>query len=364
MNRKILELYFKRQLPPNEREVAEAWLLDSRNKEEAMHLLEQIYMESTHEAAPPNIEKVWANIRAKQSKVVPLKRKWLWAAAAACLLFLLGGSFLGYYFTNPNEGDIGCAINTAQTGPGQFAKVTFHDGSTVVLAANTSITFKEQEMKRPVVYLDGEAYFNLKNAGAGYIIKTNDLITITKNAKLNISAFPEDSTVRIMIESGKASIKKSAAFIPWTKINLKAHKVDSGKQDKIVASKTQPAMLIQSNEQLIFDKTDGLASITPLDPNSVAFLKLYPANSVNKPDSLSGVIRFSNSDVHEITRKLNVLFHLNFVLDEGVENLPAFTRNFHAQENPFNILIVAGNQLGFTYRMEGSTVRIILKPGK
>lgn len=344
-------------------EAAEVWLLDPRNKEDAMHLLEQMYVEHTHEIQPPEIEKLLADIQAKETKVIPFRRKWIWTAAAACLLFLLGGSIIGYYFSSPEDNDIGCVINTAQTGPGQFAKVTFHDGSTVVLAANTSLTFTEEEMKRPVVYLDGEAYFNLKNAGAGYIIKTNDLITVAKNAKLNISAFPEDSTVRIMMESGKASVKKNAASIPLTKITLPAHRVNQDK-NKMTASETQPAMLIQSNEQLIFDKKDGLASITPLDPNSVAFLKLYPANSLNKPDSLSGVIRFSNSDVLEITRKLNVLFHLNFVLDEGVDNLSTFTRNFHAQENPFNILIVAGKELGFTYRMEGSTVRIISTTGE
>lgn len=362
MKREILEKYFKKALPPEEEKKVEQWILDTSNKKAVLDFLESVYLTETERQEIMPFDEVFDRIRQKEKasgKVILFRQKWFWAATAACILFLLGGAWLGYYLNASGHQNTSWKINTAQTGPGQYAKITLSDGSTVFLASNTSLSFPEEAESNPVVFLDGEAYFDLENGGADYTIKTKDLITNTRNSKLNISSLPGDNLVRVMVKSGKASIKGNDGDNANSEsTEADENSIEENKPTTVPLVKLIPSLKVKANEQAIFDRTTKETVIVVLDPNTPAFLKLYPARKLNHPDSTSEVISFSNSSIGEITNKLHKMYNLDFELNLDESRAKRYTGGFNKSENPFNVLIVVCQKLGLTYVVQGNMIRI------
>lgn len=341
-----LKKYFQNQLSAEERLETENWLLDPSNKETILALIEEGYITETDVASVVPFDLVWQNIKNsnKKGKLAFLTDKWVWAACAACIVFLLGGMWFGYHLDSIS-GDHQWRINTSANSSNEFARVTLSDGSEVILAANSSLSFDKDMKVNQTLYLDGAAYFEFGNSKRNYTIKTKNVTTTTKKSKINITAFSKDSLVKVEVKKGKAEVSQTIS-IPMTKI-LPAKKVSGSDPDKIFT--------INANEEVTFDKNSKTANIEKVDPNSSPLLKLYPTV---KDQNNASLIQFNHASILQITGMMKNKYNLEFDVTLSNPNDYLYTGNFNADENPFNILIVVCQKMGLTFKVDENIIKI------
>ncbi|MCG8326142.1 MAG: FecR domain-containing protein [Chitinophagales bacterium] len=131
--------------------------------EEALLLLQELKLEQSSHAdkASQSWEKLQARINRKPKKPYP----WLLAASITILLMLSVG--FSWWMIN---------AESVKSGYGAMKEVILPDGSTVLLRANSELSWKKNAWKKGEgrhVWLDGEAYFNvmhLSNSPEDYFI--------------------------------------------------------------------------------------------------------------------------------------------------------------------------------------------------
>lgn len=102
------------------------------------------------------------------------------------------------------------------------------DGTQVWLNAASELTYPPSfDGKARVVYLTGEAYFDVKNAEKiPFIIHTGKVVTRVLGTAFNIRAYPEQSDVRVEVKRGKVQVSKGnkvmATLIPGQSVNVPA----------------------------------------------------------------------------------------------------------------------------------------------
>lgn len=102
------------------------------------------------------------------------------------------------------------------------------DGTQVWLNAASELTYPPSfEGKARVVYLTGEAFFDVKNAEkVPFIIHTGKVITKVLGTAFNIRAYPEQQDVRVEVKRGKVQVSRGtrvmATLIPGEAVNVPA----------------------------------------------------------------------------------------------------------------------------------------------
>lgn len=133
-----------------------------------------------------------------------------WAGIAASVVL---GLFIISSLLNKGVNVPGAEIKyiTKNTEKGQKLTTKLSDGTTVQLNAGSSITFPEHfSSKDRQVTMSGEAFFNVSEDHARpFIISTGDLTTQVLGTSFNIEAYPEDTDIRVTVESGKVLVTKN-----------------------------------------------------------------------------------------------------------------------------------------------------------
>ncbi|MDR1881337.1 MAG: DUF4974 domain-containing protein [Prevotella sp.] len=197
-------------------------------------------------------EQIWANLKkqihtteqALASVKFPLWKKSLRITASILIPLLCIG--LGYYSaknTSVRDNDkIAIEVET-----GQKANVWLPDGTSVRLNSAGLLTFDNTyNRKERVVYLQGEAYFEVKNdKTCPFIVKTNDISVEALGTSFNVKAYPDDNYIAATLIEG--SIR--------------------------VTSPTQ-SELLEPNEKLTITKNDGqyTKSVLPDARENVAWI--------------------------------------------------------------------------------------------
>jgi len=119
---------------------------------------------------------------------------------------------------------------------GQRTQVILPDSSKVWLNSGSSIRYPASfNLKNREVYLEGEAFFDIKKSKKIFIVKTIDAFIKVYGTKFNVKAYPEDNYVETTLIHGKISL------IP---LNYK------GKKHEIVL-KPREKCIIERKEKLL-----------------------------------------------------------------------------------------------------------------
>ena len=376
VEKELLKRYFENHLSTDEKQLIEKWLSDSENEEEVLDFIVSGYgVENARMPVVPFIDMfAKAGLRDKPPvKSISLtKNKWVWGAAAACTLFLLG-TWMGYSFNNDSAGGDGIVwfANTGETVNGQYAQVKLSDGSDVYLAGNSRISFSKMDI-HPVVYLEGEAYFDLRNEGEVVTIKTKELVTKAKDSKFKIAAYSKDSLVTITVEKGKAEVQKNTEVFPL--LNLRFPKADSENTVKDIKGpktiplvKLLPALIVRENQKVIYDKNNNQTNISQATPNSFPLIDLLPAKSVRDRQKAmeNGRLKelnFYKADLNDIVRKLQETYNLQIEVNTaGNAKLPLFTGEFDSNVTVNEVLNRICDTLGMVYSINGQKVKMDFK---
>jgi transmembrane sensor len=181
------------------------WLADDLNAEEktrfknsAEYLGYLQIIESADQLEAPSFDKqsVLKSIQQKQQTAAPktrrLRTSWLYAAAAAILLFV-GFSYM--YLTSGQ---------TFETGYGNQLTVLLPDGSEAILNAKSSLTFNEKSWDDDrTVSLDGEAYFKVKK-GEKFTVTTTSGTVEVLGTKFNV--LTDDDIFEVRCHEGKVKV--------------------------------------------------------------------------------------------------------------------------------------------------------------
>ncbi|HEY8389240.1 MAG TPA: FecR domain-containing protein [Parasegetibacter sp.] len=342
VEKEILNRYFNNTASPEERKKVNDWLTDHTKRDEAMSLLQEYWNEGAFETAEVpefeyildraiNAEKQEAGVFSIQSA----KRFWL-SAAAACIVFLALGIWMGYFLTGHTDETNNGTLTSLQTGKGERTRLTLSDGSEVFVNAETKISFPEEVDEHKVVYLEGEAYFNLKDESKPFKIKTRDLVTTTKGSRLNISAFPSDSTVKVQVEKGNAEVSKNQEEFPLIKLTKPKSKEDSQQRtEKNNLPVTAPLIklrmvVLNERESVTFNKNSGNTDVSLSGVHEMSEWK-------------DGILRFNDANYQEIAEKIERWFGLEVKMPVTSRGYTAEFKNaeldqvLNALSNEFNL---------------------------
>jgi ferric-dicitrate binding protein FerR (iron transport regulator) len=370
VNKDLLKRYFNNACTLEEKEQLLSWLSDPRHREEILQHIDEEWSQwlpsaedldqASKEASLPFSTLFHEAMAREKKKAQPGGRLFqmktrlarITTIAAACILLLLAGTWIGYYYHGRSKAEQKepMYFTTAQTLRGQRSRVVLSDGSEVYLNADSRISFSSGMNARQVVYLEGEAFFKVPKKERQLIVKTKDLVANTKGSQFNISAFPKDSIVTVSVENGKTEISPNDERTTFPLIALRKARRDSTAQKDSGAArpKTMPMALIRpvtvnANETITFDKNNKITT-TPARLNEEE-LRSWK----------EGFLYFNHSDSAAIVDKLERWFDMDVSLK--ADGLPLKTLNCGFRNATLtDVLDHIGNELGLDYRVEGKHI--------
>jgi transmembrane sensor len=174
----------------------------------------------TMQGYPPISLKTAALQRLKDSldaqEVTPTVRRlsYKWIAAASVVAIALA-SFL--VFNNKKEKSIHYTP-LAETGLQDRTRLTLPDGSSVLLSTASRLQLSDNFNKGDrSVYLDGEAYFDVRsNASLPFTVITSKTATTVLGTAFKVRSYPTDQNAQIMLASGKVRVEAQSKTIELT----------------------------------------------------------------------------------------------------------------------------------------------------
>ena len=128
---------------------------------------------------------------------------WLKAAVAAVLLVL----FAWVLYTTNKPGTAPLELLVKETQRGQKSTITLADGSTVMLNAQSRLTYPRQFAGTREVVLEGEAFFLVNhNPDKPFVVRSGRLQTTVLGTSFNIEAFPEKN-IKVTVATGKVRVR-------------------------------------------------------------------------------------------------------------------------------------------------------------
>lgn len=180
------------------------------------------------------------------------------AASIATVLMIIG---IQLYEANKADRRASLAWNVKTTRMGEKIVLSLPEGSTITLNADSKLRYPAQfaDGSRDV-YLEGEAYFDVKHdATRAFIVHTGGMTTLDLGTKFNISAFPADSTITMSLIEGKVEVRAPRS------------------------GAAAEGVVLSSSGQFTYNKTSGTAAVGRCDPRTITGWKdnLYVFD--NKP---------------------------------------------------------------------------------
>jgi len=183
-----------------------------------------------------NSEKVFNKIN---STIRPVRRMvtrpWLIGVAATLLLTLsIGFLFLKNRVTPATN----VAVLKLVSPAGQQKKITLVDGTQIILNCGSTLTYASQfNTTKREVYLDGEAFFNVKHdASRPFLVHTGRLKVQVLGTSFNVRAYGADAKTSVSVATGKVGVngtKASTTYMLLPGERLSYNRNNEFKQDKI-----------------------------------------------------------------------------------------------------------------------------------
>lgn len=231
-------------------------------------------MAANRKVAPELSGKLYRNIqsgisgkeRSSKIKNLSLVRKW-WTVAATVSVLLLSG-LLYFYFSN-----IHAPTQVYSTNYGEKEQILLPDGSSVVLNANSKLTFSsdwtdqsgEKDFVREV-WLEGEAFFEVKKLSTPtrFLVHTDHLKVEVLGTQFDVNSRAKKT--RVVLNEGK--VKLLAQNQPELVMNpgelVELNKGGGDFQKKIVNPETYIAW---RHNELVFEATPLIEIIDILEHN-------------------------------------------------------------------------------------------------
>lgn len=210
----LLKKYISNTCNPQELEKVSAVIRSGNFKAEWEQVLEEEAAKDMADDSPfeePDFhsEKIFQRIN---STITPVRKfriqPWLTGVAAALLLTFS----IGYLFLKPGIlPESNRTVLRLVSPRGQQKKITLSDGTQVILNCGSTLTCKAQfnDTKREV-YLDGEAFFNVKHDDKKpFLVHSGRLHIQVLGTSFNVRAYRSDAKTTVSVASGKVGVNSN-----------------------------------------------------------------------------------------------------------------------------------------------------------
>lgn len=220
---------------------------------------------------------------------------------AAIFFFLIGcAGILAYLY---KESDALLApdgiYTTVSTNNGQSSKVILPDSSVVWINSGTTLLYNSDfAIHKRMIKLTGQAFFQIaRNEQIPLIISCNNLEVKVLGTKFDVSAYPEDRNISVVLESGSVELQqvKDQSFIQKLIPGEKAE-YDTELQ-KLSISKVDSHDYTSWKEGLLIFKDEPMANV------------------------LEKLERWYNIDIEVKNNKINQLIFNATIVNESVEEI-------------------------------------------
>lgn len=203
IEKQLLTKYFLGQVSEEEKEKIHQWLLDSEDHK-ASFIRERIRFDASVLAGERKPK------AKKRFKLIP---SLIWGSKiAASALFILGSFF---FYHNYRMAQMCTTYQSIKVPSGSRTNLILSDGTSVWLNANTTFRYPQVFSKKSrEVFLDGEAYFDVKKGDAPFIVKTGKYNVEVLGTQFDVEAYSDKSKFETTLYTGKVKLYNFKTTVP------------------------------------------------------------------------------------------------------------------------------------------------------
>ena len=292
-----------------ERVQLKTWINENTDNQELFNSLkeEKNIADSIDEFETYNMELAWQKYMERIDALSLRKILFRWKFAAIFFL-LIGCAGILAYLTNesiaplaPND-----TYTTVSTNKGQNSKVILPDSSVVWINSGTTLSYNTNfAVLNRTIKLTGQAFFQIaKNEQMPLIVTCNDLRVKVLGTKFDVSAYPEDENISVVLESGSVELQqtKDLSFIQILKpgeraeFDTKHRELSISKVDSYNYTSWKDGILIFKNEPMVkvFEKLERWYNIDIEVKSYKVNQLIFNATIVNESvEEIFDLIKFS-----------------------------------------------------------------------
>lgn len=195
------------------------WMNQDPENRKLVQEIQDIWNLTPPENFEADAQHAWEEFRSRNSLPMkkPVYRKvskvplYVLRIAAVVLVSVFAGVFMQYTLTNNGDPELVSEfyiMETFETQKGEKARVSFSDGTKVMLNSSSSIQFpKEFRGSNREVYLEGEAYFEVAHdPDLPFVVHVQDAKVEVLGTEFNIRGWKEDPAVEVAVRDGKVAV--------------------------------------------------------------------------------------------------------------------------------------------------------------
>lgn len=286
----------------------------------------------------------------KTSPAKVYRLPWIkWAAVAASIILVISLSWLYYNNSNRKEAiaqqpgkktdsvayTLRHEINT--TGADKYIALT--DGSLIILANNSEVSYREPFDTVRNILLSGKAYFKVaKDKTKPFIVTSGDITTTALGTAFTVTAFEKTKQITVRLHEGKVVIK------PVDKQNAKM------KQD----------VYLLPGQEFVYNSKGNF--VRSFQAKNVSGKQVETGDvqqdSLAIPEGAAPYFMFNNQSLDQVLDNLSAIYNVKIVYHKkDVQNI-AFTGKYDKTASLESILELIGklNQLTITKNDSAYTV--------
>lgn len=193
-------------------------LQNNQHEESVRNMLQKVYRQVEHTLPSYTFVDATGSLLPEQpAPAEPLPKKLVqghFSKLAVAAAILLAISLLTWLLvkqrTSPRHPQL-AQIVTKSTEKKEQKHLVLSDGTQVWLNAASELTYPPSfDEKARIVYLTGEAYFDVKNAEkVPFLIHTGNVVTKVLGTAFNIRAYPDQHDIRVEVKRGKVQVTRA-----------------------------------------------------------------------------------------------------------------------------------------------------------
>lgn len=205
--------YLANESSDEERSALEAWISEKEDNRRFFDKVKKVWQASEvcTDNFCPNVEAAWQKVKQATDKVRPLhveeqkvgvdNRQWIPYAASVALLLT---ALVGWWSMKDTHFVQKLSFQNETVEANQKGQVVLADGSKVWLNSNTRFYYPKSFEGERVVYLEGEAYFEIaKDEEKPFVIYSGKSVTEVLGTSFNVNT--EADAVTVTVASGRVA---------------------------------------------------------------------------------------------------------------------------------------------------------------
>ena len=240
--------------------------------------------------------------------IIQFKRHWM-QIAASLLFLLMGGWCISLYHENTQIKNFVCQNVVFNSGEIGLSEVTLPDGTSVLLNANSSLTYQQDfGYTNREVELSGEGLFKVKrDTTKQFIVRTGFMDITVLGTTFNVNAYENHDVVTMSLIEGSVKVNSSTSPLDffYVKPNEKVTLYKRTGKLKLESSSVK-TNISWSQKELIFNNESLRDVFLSLEHKFNVDIRVDSNTLLD--DRYTGV--FDDKDIDDIFRVLQV--HYNF----------------------------------------------------